>query len=84
MAESLPHDTPAEVSIPEEHAIQIRKLAHDLSNALEIIIQTSFLLGTADLKEPALEWHRMLDVGVQKALTINGDLRTYIKTHSPQ
>jgi len=84
MAESLPHNHPAEAPIPEEHAIQIRKLAHDLSNALEIITQTSFLLGTADLKEPALEWHHMLDVGVQKALTINTDLRSYIKNNSPQ
>ncbi|MDR3736309.1 MAG: hypothetical protein P4L10_12330 [Acidobacteriaceae bacterium] len=84
MSDSLPHGTPSEAPIPEEHAIQIRKLAHDLSNALEIIIQTSFLLGTADLKEPALEWHRMLDTGVQKALTINSDLRTYIKANSPE
>jgi hypothetical protein len=84
MAEPLPHDTFSEAPIPEEHAIQIRKLAHDLSNALEIIIQTSFLLGTADLKEPANEWHRMLDVGVQKALTINDDLRSYIKANSPK
>ena len=43
-------------------ALEIRKLAHDLSNALEIIVQTSFLLGTAGLKEPALEWHRWLAV----------------------
>src|SRR5580698_6784107 len=79
MADSLPHH-----DIPEEHALEIRKLAHDLSNALEIIVQTSYLLGTVGLKEPALEWHRMLDSGVQKALDINLTLRNYIKTHSPQ
>ena len=70
--------------IPEDHAVEIRKLAHDLSNALEIIVQTSYLLGTVGLKEPALEWHRMLDSGVQKALDINLALRTYIKTHSTE
>ena len=70
--------------IPEDLALEVRRLAHELSNALEIIVQTSYLLGTAGLKEPALEWHRMLDSGVQKALDINLALRTYIKTHSPQ
>jgi hypothetical protein len=69
--------------IPEDLALEIRKLAHDLSNALEIIVQTSYLLGTADLKEPASDWLRMLDGGVQKALDLNLALRSYIKTHSP-
>jgi hypothetical protein len=69
--------------IPEDLAVEIRKLAHDLSNALEIIVQTSYLLSTADLKEPASDWLRMLDGGVQKALDLNLALRSYIKTHSP-
>lgn len=68
--------------IPEELAIEIRRLAHDLSNALEIIVQTSYLLGTTELKPPATEWLRMLDGGVQKALDINGTLRTYVREHS--
>ena len=76
--------TASSQQIPEELALEIRRMAHDLSNALEIIVQTSYLLGTAGLKEPAVEWHRMLDSGVQKALDINMALRTYIKTHSPQ
>lgn len=70
--------------IPEELALEIRKLAHDLSNALEIIVQTSYLLGTVELKEPGSDWLRMLDNGVRKALDINQSLRTYIKTHSPR
>lgn len=69
--------------IPEDLAIEIRKLAHDLSNALEIIVQTSYLLSTAGLKEPASDWLRMLDGGVQKALDLNIALRTYVKEHSP-
>lgn len=69
--------------IPEDLAIEMRKLAHDLSNALEIIVQTSYLLGTAELKEPASDWLRMLDGGVQKALDLNLELRTYIRNHSP-
>jgi hypothetical protein len=69
--------------IPEDLAVEMRRLAHDLSNALEIIVQTSYLLGTVDLKEPASDWLRMLDGGVQKALDLNLALRTYIKQHTP-
>lgn len=70
--------------IPEELALEIRKLAHDLSNALEIIVQTGYLLGTADLKSPANEWLRMLDSGTAKALEINLALRDYVKAHTPR
>ena len=70
--------------IPENLAIEIRKLAHELSNALEVIVQTSYLLGTVELKEPGSEWLRMLDSGVRRALDINLGLRTYIKQHSPK
>jgi hypothetical protein len=68
--------------IPEELAIDIRRLAHDLSNALEIVVQTSYLLSTADLKEPAATWLGMLDSGVNKGLEINLQLRNYIKAHT--
>jgi hypothetical protein len=74
----------SEENIPEELAREVRKLAHDLSNALEIIVQTSYLLSTVELKEPASDWLRMLDSGVQKALDINQSLRSYIKDHSTE
>jgi hypothetical protein len=72
----------AEEKIPDELALGIRQMAHDLSNALEIIVQTSYLLSTVELKEPASDWLRMLDGGVAKALDINLSLRTYIKQHT--
>ena len=83
MSQSTTNTLSSQQQIPEEVAIEIRRLAHDLSNSLEIIVQTSYLLGTVGLKEPAIEWHRMLDSGVQKALDINLNLRNYIKTNSP-
>jgi len=70
--------------IPEDLALEIRRLAHDLSNSLEIIVQTSYLLSMAELKEPASDWLRMLDSGVAKALDINLELREYIKRHTPR
>ncbi len=66
MTEPIQTQQPASsAEIPEELALEIRKLAHDLSNALEIIVQTSFLLGTVELKEPGSDWLRMLDGGVR-------------------
>jgi hypothetical protein len=84
MTDSISPLPPASASetMPEELSLEIRKLAHDLSNALEIIVQTSFLLSTVELKEPATDWLRMLDGGVQKALDINQSLREYIKLHT--
>jgi hypothetical protein len=78
----LPQPASSTEMIPDEVAIEIRKLAHDLSNALEIIVQTSYLLSTVELKEPATDWLRMLDGGVQKALNLNLSLREYIKAHT--
>lgn len=76
-----PEATP---QIPEELALEIRRMAHDLSNSLEIIVQTSYLLSMAELKEPASDWLRMLDSGVNKALDTNLRLREYIKQNTPK
>ncbi len=86
MSESHPTPSPAsaDATIPEDLALEIRRIAHDLSNSLEIIVQTSYLLSMAELKEPASEWLRMLDSGVNRALEINGQLREYIKAHAPR
>ena len=84
MTDQTPGLTPTTLDgekIPEELAVEIRRLAHDLSNALEIIVQTSYLLGTVELKEPASDWLKMLESGVGKALELNLALRTYIKDH---
>ncbi len=76
--------SPQNQQIPEELALEIRRLAHDLSNSLEIIVQTSYLLSMAELKSPADDWLRMLESGVTKALDINLELREYIKKNTPR
>ena len=68
--------------IPIEHAQQIRRLSHDLSNALEVVMQTSYLLGTLQLDENASKWRSMLDGGVQKAAEINRQLRDFVRSNS--
>jgi hypothetical protein len=82
MSQPPQNDALTKQEIPEELALEIRRLAHDLSNALEIIVQTSYLLSMAELKEPASDWLTMLDSGVTKALDLNMQLREYIKKHA--
>ncbi|WP_158944488.1 hypothetical protein [Granulicella sp. S190] len=79
---SIPSQNTDVEKIPEDISVEMRRIAHDLSNALEIIVQTSYLLSTADLKEPASDWLRMLDSGVEKAMNLNQRLRSYIKDHT--
>ena len=69
----------AQASIAPEQAKEIRRLAHDLSNALEVVIQTSYLLGTATLDEKARQWHSMLDNGAKQAAEINHKLREQLR-----
>lgn len=75
-------NSPTSQLIPEQTALEIRRIAHELSNSLEVIVQTSYLLGMAELPGPAAEWLRMLDSGVTKALEQNLALREFIKKNS--
>lgn len=75
-------DAEAPETIPADLAIEARKLVHELSNSLEVIVQTSYLLGTLGLKEPGSDWLRMMDDGVRRAMDINLTLREFVKSHS--
>ena len=68
--------------IPSAQALHLRQLSHDLSNALEVILQTSYLLGTIELNENGRQWQQMLDQGVQQATNINRQMRDYLRSHS--
>ena len=69
-------------TIPIEHSKELRRLAHDLSNALEVIVQTSYLVGMIELDENGRQWTNMLDSGVRQAVALNRDLRDYLRKHS--
>ena len=64
--------------IPGAHAAQIRRLVHDLSNALEIIVQTHYLLKLGKPDEASQQWLSMMDSGVRQATEISTKLRSYI------
>lgn len=73
---------PGTASIPAEISAEIRRLMHDLSNALEIILQAGYLLTTTETEGPVKEWIGLLDDGAQQALGIHRQLREYIRAHS--
>jgi|SRR5450631_243807 len=68
--------------IPDELAKEIRRLVHDLSNGLEIIIQSSYLLSTSEIPEESRQWIKLLEQGVQQSARINQELRAYIIANS--
>ncbi len=68
--------------IPGGHAAEIRRLVHDLSNALEIIVQTNYLLKLGKPDETAVQWLTMMDSGVKQATEISGTLRRYVIEHA--
>jgi hypothetical protein len=74
--------TPNASFIPAEQANEIRRLSHDLSNALEIIVQANYLLGAMSHDEAAKQWIQLLDSGVVQAAAINRNLREYIVANS--
>lgn len=68
--------------IPSQQADEIRRLSHDLSNALEVIVQTNYLLGMTSASEDTQKWRQMLDQGVLQATEINRQLRDYVRSNS--
>ena len=79
---NAPGTEPDESKIPSQLAADIRRISHDLSNALEVILQTNYLLGMTEANEEGKKWREMLDQGVMQATQINRELRDYVRAHS--
>ena len=71
-----------ENKIPRETAKELRGLAHDLSNALETILQASYLVSKSDLPESSRRWVEMIDQASQEAIRINRELRELLRSQS--
>ncbi len=71
-----------EHTIAADDAKEIRRLVHDSNNALEIIVQASYLVNMTELSDPAKDWMKLLDQGLRQAAALNKELREYILRHS--
>ena len=69
--------------LPPDLTAQLRRLAHDLSNAIETMMQASYLLAQAQLDEPNRKWVALIDQAAQDAARINREIRDLLKRHSP-
>ncbi|MGA9528029.1 MAG: hypothetical protein WBS24_07935 [Terriglobales bacterium] len=74
--------TNPEDKIPADLAKDLRSLAHDLSNALETIVQADYLLLQAGPPENTRRWVEMIDKGTKDAVRINAQLREMLRRHS--
>lgn len=63
-------------------AKEIRRMTHDMNNALEILVQASYLVNTTALSDQAREWMKLLDVGIQQATGLNHELRDFVRMRS--
>ncbi len=66
---------------PDEVA-RLRGLAHDLSNALEAILQATYLLQQAKLEGDSQRWVKLIDASSQEAVRINGEIRKALRSLS--
>jgi hypothetical protein len=63
-------------------AKEIRRMTHDMNNALEILVQASYLVNTTALSDQAREWMKLLDMGIQQATGLNRELREFVRLRS--
>jgi hypothetical protein len=68
--------------IPPELAKELRTLAHDLSNALETIVQATYLISQSDPPENTRRWVELIDQATQDAVKINLKLRQMLRDRS--
>jgi nitrogen-specific signal transduction histidine kinase len=71
-----------EDKIPQELLKQLRVLAHDLSNALETIVQATYLLSQANPPENTGRWVQLIDQSSQDAVRLNQKLREILRSQS--
>jgi hypothetical protein len=68
--------------IPEELAKELRSQAHDLSNALETIVQATYLISQSKPPENLRRWVELIDQASQEAVRINQKLRQILHSKS--
>jgi K+-sensing histidine kinase KdpD len=71
------NEKPAEIA-------EMRALAHDLSNALEAILQAAYLLGQSKLDEDPRRWAKLIDSSSQEAARLNREIRKLLRSLSEE
>ena len=75
-------ETNGAMPLLQQDANEIRRITHDMNNALEIIVQASYLVNTTALSDQAREWMNLLDQGIQQATGLNREMREFVRMRS--
>jgi signal transduction histidine kinase len=60
--------------------LQLRALAHDLSNALDTVLQASYLLSQSKLPPAVHAWAEMIDSAAQQAARLNQEMQELLRS----
>jgi hypothetical protein len=74
-----PMDQPKKLS--PETLTQLRRLAHDLSNSIETIMQASYLLGQSKLDANGKKWVQMIESAAEEASRVNRSIREILRSY---
>ena len=67
------------INIASETVARLRTLAHDLSNAIETVMQASYLMAQSPLDDNNQKWLKMIDTAAQDAARINREIREILR-----
>jgi hypothetical protein len=59
---------------------RLRALTHDLSNAVEIILQATYLLGEANLDADGKKWTQLIEKAADDTARINHEIRETLRS----
>jgi signal transduction histidine kinase len=71
---------PAKNDANHDDVMQLRSLAHDLSNSLEAILQAAYLLGRSKLDSDGRRWIELIDTASQDAARTNREIRKVLRS----
>jgi signal transduction histidine kinase len=78
MASPKDHEPASELSADQR--AHLRKLAHDLSNSLETILQASYLLSRSPLEGNTLKWAQLIETSSAEAARLNREIRELLRS----
>ncbi len=73
-----------EAPLLQDDAKEIRRITHDLNNALELLVQASYLVNTTELTDQAKEWMKLVDQGIRQATDRTREMREFVHRRSEQ
>jgi hypothetical protein len=67
-------------NLDEDTVATLRRLSHDLSNAIENVMQASYLLSQAKLGDQNAKWLALIDSAIADAARLNREIREILRS----